>query len=96
MRLAPLLALPPITLGIATAAWMIASAPGPAQIEGRGAALPVRVKTVALEDLRPTATAWGNLRAADTWVAAAEVQGEVIWRHPDLEAGRLIPAGTEV
>lgn len=96
MRLAPLLALPPIALGIATAAGMIASAPGPAQIEGRGTALPVRVMTVALEDLRPTATAWGNLRAADTWVTVAEVQGEVIWRHPDLEAGRLIPAGTEV
>ncbi|MBU1280894.1 MAG: efflux transporter periplasmic adaptor subunit [Alphaproteobacteria bacterium] len=52
--------------------------------------------TVATEDIRPTATAWGNLRAADTWVAVAEVQGEVIWRHPDLERGRLIPEGTEV
>jgi len=96
MRLAPLLALPPIALGIAAAVWMIASAPGPAQIDGGGAALPVRVMTVATEDIRPTATAWGNLRAADTWVAVAEVQGEVIWRHPDLERGRLIPEGTEV
>ena len=34
MRLAPLLALPPIALGIAAAVWMIASAPGPAQIDG--------------------------------------------------------------
>ncbi|APX90834.1 hypothetical protein BV394_14855 [Brevirhabdus pacifica] len=75
---------------------MISSAPGPAQIEGSGPALPVRVMTVAAADLRPTATAWGNLRAAETWVAVAEVQGEVIWRHPDLEPGRLIPEGTEV
>ncbi|MBY4891948.1 carboxymuconolactone decarboxylase family protein [Rhodobacteraceae bacterium N5(2021)] len=52
--------------------------------------------TVAQEDIRPTAAVWGNLRAAETWVAVAEVQGEVIWRHPDLEPGRLIPAGTEV
>jgi len=96
MRLAPLLALPPIALGIAAAVWMIAQAPGPAQIDGRAPALPIRVMTVAAEDIRPTTTAWGNLRAADTWVAVAEVQGEVIWRHPDLEAGRLIPAGTEV
>ncbi|WP_085047356.1 MULTISPECIES: efflux RND transporter periplasmic adaptor subunit [Rhodobacterales] len=96
MRLAPLLALPPIALGIAAAVWMISSAPGPAQIEGSGPALPVRVMTVAAADLRPTATAWGNLRAAETWVAVAEVQGEVIWRHPDLEPGRLIPEGTEV
>ena len=96
MRLAPLLAVPPIALGIAAAVWMIASAPGPAQIDGRPPALPVRVMTVAVEDIRPTATAWGNLRAADSWVAVAEVQGEVIWRHPDLEPGRLIPEGTEV
>jgi multidrug efflux pump subunit AcrA (membrane-fusion protein) len=96
MRLAPLLALPPIALGIAAAVWMIASAPGPAQVEGGAPALPVRVMTVAAGDLRPTATAWGNLRAADAWIAVAEVQGEVIWRHPDLEPGRLIPEGTEV
>ena len=96
MRLAPLLALPPIALGIAAAVWMIASAPGPAQVEGGASALPVRVMTVAAEDIRPSATTWGNLRAAETWVAVAEVQGEVIWRHPDLEPGRLIPEGTEV
>lgn len=96
MRLVPLLALPPIALGIAAAVWMIASAPGPAQVEGGASALPVRVMTVAAEDIRPSATAWGNLRAAETWVAVAEVQGEVIWSHPDLEPGRLIPAGIEV
>lgn len=95
-RLSALLALPPIALAIAAAAWMISSAPGPAQVEGRAPALPVRVMTVAAEDIRPAVTAWGNLRAAVTWVAVAEVQGEVIWRHPDLEPGRLIPAGTEV
>ena len=96
MRLAPLLAIPPIALGAAVAVWMVSNALGPAQIEVRAPGLPVRVMTVAAEDIRPTATASGNLRAADTWVAVAEVQGEVIWRHPDLEAGRLIPAGTEV
>ncbi|MFX0544721.1 efflux RND transporter periplasmic adaptor subunit [Roseovarius sp. S1116L3] len=96
MRFAPLLALPPIALGIAAAVWMVASAPGPAQIEGGSPAHPVRVMTVTPEVIRPTATAWGNLRAADAWVAVAEVQGEVIWQHPGLEAGRLMPEGTEV
>lgn len=96
MRLAPLLALPPIALGIAAAVWMITTAPGPGQAEEESPELPVRVMTVAHEDFRPTATAWGNVRAATTWVAVAEVQGEVIWRHPDLEAGRLIPEGTQV
>jgi multidrug efflux pump subunit AcrA (membrane-fusion protein) len=96
VRLAPLIALPPVALGIAAAAWMISSAPGPARVEGGAPALPVRVITVEAEEIRPTVTAWGNLRAADTWVAVAEVQGEVTWRHHDLEPGGLIPAGTEV
>ncbi|WP_112323405.1 efflux RND transporter periplasmic adaptor subunit [Oceanibium sediminis] len=96
MRVAPFLALVPIALGVAAAGWMISSAPEPARVEGGEPAHPVRVLTVAAQDLRPTATGWGNLRAADTWVAVAEVQGEVIWRHPDLEPGRLLPAETEV
>ena len=96
MRLAPLFAAPPIALGIAVAVWLISSAPGPDRIESAAPALPVRVITAASEIIRPTINVWGNLRAAGTWVAVAEVQGEVIWRHPDLEPGRLIPAGTEV
>lgn len=96
MRLAPLLALPPILLGIAAAAWMIGSAAGPARTAEEAPPLPVRVITVSGTEIRPTATAWGNLRAADTWVAVAAVQGEVVWRHPDLQPGRLITADTEV
>ncbi len=75
---------------------MITNAPGPAQLDSAAPAQPVRVMTVAPETIRPTATAWGNLRAAEIWVAVSEVQGEVIWRHPDLEPGHLIAAGTEV
>lgn len=96
MRLARLLALPPIAIGIAVAFWMIATAPGPTQVADAASALPVRVMTANAQDIRPTATVWGTLRAADTWVAVSEVQGEVIWRHPDLEPGRLIAQGTEV
>ncbi|WP_211089841.1 hypothetical protein, partial [Thalassobius vesicularis] len=96
MRLAPLFAAPPIALGIATAVWLISSAPGPARVDGAVPALPVRVVTATSEIIRPNVNVWGNLRAAETWVAVAEVQGEVIWRHPDLEPGRLVPAGTEV
>ncbi|KPQ01203.1 MAG: Multidrug resistance efflux pump [Rhodobacteraceae bacterium HLUCCA12] len=96
MRLAPLLALPPIALAAAVSAWLIANAPDPARTEGGASALPVRVMTIQPEDIRPTATAWGNVRAQDTWVAVAEVQGEVIWRHPNLEPGNLIPEGEAV
>jgi multidrug efflux pump subunit AcrA (membrane-fusion protein) len=96
MRIGPLLAVPPIVLGIAAAAWLIGNAPGPAQVDATAAGLSVRVETVVHQTIRPASSVWGNLRAAETWVAVAEVQGEVIWLHPDLEQGRMIPAGTEV
>lgn len=96
MRFGPFLALPPVALGIAAAAWLIASAPGPAKTDGAAPALSVRIETVTPQTIRPAASVWGNLRSADTWVAVAEVQGEVIWRHPDLEQGRIISAETEV
>lgn len=95
-RLAPLLALPPLALGAAAAAWMIASAPGPAEEEGAPPGLAVRVATLAAGPVRPVARGWGNVRAAESWVAVAEVRGQVIRRHPDLAAGRLVAAGTTV
>lgn len=96
MRWAPLAALVPIALGIGAAVWLIKSAPGPAQVAQEVPPVPVRVMTVAPQDVRPMVTAWANVRAAKTWVAVSEVRGQVIWRHPDLRVGRLIPAGTEV
>lgn len=96
MRLGPFLALPPLALGVAAAAWLITSAPGPAQVDTAAPGLSVRVETVAPQAVSPASFVWGNVRAADGWVAVAEVQGEVIWRHPDLEQGRMIPAGSEV
>lgn len=95
-RLSALLALPPIALGAAIAAWMITTAPGPAQESGTMPGLAVRVAPVAAQDIRPVAHGWGAVRAAQGWTAVAEVRGQVIWRHPDLEEGQLIPAGTEV
>lgn len=95
-RLAPLLAVPPIALGAAFAAWMISHAPGPAQEAQAAPGLAVRVAPVVEQSLRPVARGWGAVRAADTWTAAAEVRGQVIWRNPDLDEGRMIAAGTEV
>lgn len=96
MRIGPFLAIPPILIGIAATAWMIGNAPSPAQVDATAQGLAVRVETAAPETIRPVSSVWGSLRAATTWVAVAEVQGEVIWRHADLEQGRMIPAGTEV
>lgn len=95
-RYSPLWLLPPIAVGLGVAVWLVSQTPGPAQLTEDRPGPAVRVATVAAAPLRPEARGWGNVRAADTWTSIAEVRGTVIWRHPDLEPGRLIPAGTEV
>lgn len=35
----------------------------------------------------------GVARPAETWLATANVAGRVVERHPDLESGKLLPAG---
>jgi len=87
---------PPIAVGIAVAAYFILLAPEPGRIEGALPTTPVHVITVTSDIIRPTAIGWGNARAAETWTSVAEVNGRIVFRHPDLETGRLISAGTKV
>lgn len=97
MRLPAFLwAVPPVALGVALALWFVAGAAGPERLEAEPPGLAVRVLPVATQDIRPVARGWGNVRAAETWTAVAEVRGQVIWRHPELEPGRLIAAGTRL
>lgn len=95
-RLSALLALPPIAIGAAIAAWLVSTAPGPSQESAEVPGLAVRVAPVTAQVFHPVVRGWGTVRAARVWNALAEVRGQVIWRHPDLEEGRLMPAGTEV
>jgi len=95
-RTAALWLLSPIAAGIAVAAWFVMLAPGPERLEGPPRAIPVRTVTATAEAIRPTARGWGNARAAETWSAVSEVNGQIVYRHPGLESGLLIAAGTTV
>ncbi len=95
-RLAALWAVPPLVLGGIVAFWMISGATGPVQHATPPAGLAVRVVPVTEQVIAPAAHGWGNVRAAESWTAVAEVRGQVIWRHPDLEPGKMISAGTRL
>ena len=95
-RLSALWMVPPVDIGIAAAVWFVRNAPEPARVETALPGLAVRIERVEPRAIRPLARGWGNVRAAESWTALAEVRGQVLWRHPDLEAGELIPAGTRV
>lgn len=95
-RLAALWAVPPIVLGGIVALWMVSGATGPVQHATPSAGLAVRVASVTEQIITPVAHGWGNVRAAESWTAVAEVRGQVIWRHADLEPGKMIAAGTRL
>ncbi len=56
------------------------------------------VRTIMLQPLafRFEARGYGVSRAAESWQAVANVPGRVVERHPELESGRLVRAGTQL
>ena len=86
----------PVALGIAIAAIFISRAKGPARTDEPVLGSAVRTVSLKSVDIAPVARGWGNVRAAETWTSVSEIKGQVIWRHPDLESGRLIAGGTKV
>jgi multidrug efflux pump subunit AcrA (membrane-fusion protein) len=55
-----------------------------------------RVVEAPLLAVRPVAKGFGVARPGVTWLAIARVSGTVIERHPNLESGAILPAGTEL
>lgn len=81
-------------LGVIFIAVMVRLKQGPAHEGARP-----QVHTVHTVDISPVpfllqATGFGNVKAGDSWQAVANVEGRVIWRHPDLKSGNLIAAKT--
>ena len=76
--------------------WQIAGRTEPEQAEPIEAARPVRVIEVARGDFVPRALGYGYVQPGSVWDAVAEVAGKVVYRHPDLERGRVLEAGTVI
>lgn len=55
---------------------------------------PVDVVTLQQLPLAPEVAGFGRVRPKVEWQAIAEVTGKVIYRHPGLEKGRVLDAGT--
>ncbi len=54
----------------------------------------VKVEKAKIRKLQMYITGYGRAQSKESWQAVAEVSGRVIYRHPDLEKGRMLPAGT--
>ncbi|MEI6860116.1 MAG: HlyD family secretion protein [Shewanella sp.] len=56
----------------------------------------VEVLTLKKTELAPRIQGFGRVTPKHIWQAVAEVGGKVIYRHPQLETGRMLPKGTLV
>ncbi|MBY5992626.1 HlyD family secretion protein [Ferrimonas balearica] len=54
----------------------------------------VSVTQVTEAELAPQITGFGRVQPKVVWQALAEVGGQVVYRNPELEPGRLLKAGT--
>lgn len=87
---------PPVAIGIALAVWLVSQAEPPARVEQAERSVTARIITAKAVPVRPVARGYGIVSAAQSWQAVAEVSGAVTYRHPELETGNLIVAGTKV
>jgi len=56
----------------------------------------VNVEKAKVRNLQMSIEGYGRAQSKESWQAVAEVSGRVIYRHPDLEKGKIMPAGTVV
>ena len=54
----------------------------------------VEVEKATVRNLQMSIEGYGRAQSKESWQAVAEVSGRVIYRHPDLEKGKMLPAGT--
>lgn len=81
-------------LGVIFVAVMVKLKQGPAHEGAQPQVHTVHTVAIAPVPFLLQATGFGNVKAGDTWQAVANVEGRVVWRHPDLKNGNLIAANT--
>lgn len=82
--------------GIAFVIVMVKLSQPPERIDESVTAIPARVLEVTPLTVRTEARGYGQVLPARSWKAVANVGGRITWKHPDLESGNLIPAGTRL
>ncbi|MFQ6016668.1 MAG: efflux RND transporter periplasmic adaptor subunit [Kiloniellaceae bacterium] len=90
-----LLIVPPVAVGIGLVV-LLTGRNEPERAEPTEVPHPVRVIEVQPADFVPRALGYGYVEPGSVWEATAEVAGKIVRRHPDLERGRVLEAGTVI
>lgn len=86
--------LPGLVAGLVLLALFVALRQPPVRDAAATVATPVNIIVATALKFQLEARGHGIARPAETWRATANVAGRVVERHPDLENGALLPAGT--
>ena len=86
----------PVALGLAAVGYAVKNWEGPQRLPPEERVTPVRVVTAPAVDVVPRALGYGSVTPGRIWEAVGEVSGTVIYRHPELEKGAILRAGTEL
>ena len=86
----------PVAIGIAVLVFMVSGRSGPERKPPTERARAVRVITAEPVRLVPRVTGFGSVYPGTVWNATAQVGGEVVYVHPDLKKGAILPADTEI
>lgn len=82
--------------GIAFVVMMVKLKQAPERLNEPTAATPARTLEITPLTVRTEARGYGQVLPTRSWKAVANVGGRVTWKHPDLESGNLIAAGTHL
>ncbi len=88
--------IPGIISGILILIMAVLLKPSPQTEENFDNARLVEVQPLILTKSAPEVIGYGRVAPKHSWQAIAEVSGKVIYRHPELESGRVLKAGTLV
>lgn len=91
-----LLIIPPVLIGLAVLFYMAGERQAPERKPPEERARAVRVITAEAVALVPRVTGFGSIYPGTVWSAIAQVSGKVVYVHPGLKKGAILPAGTEI
>jgi len=88
--------IPGVALGLLILVAAIALKPSPVLQPSSNNGRLVEVISLLEQTAAPQIKGFGRIEPKQTWQAIAEVNGKIVYRHPDLETGQLIKKGTLV
>ena len=91
-----LLFFPAVTIGVVVLLTAVALKPDLPVKPASDRARLVETIPLNLRAIAPLAIGFGKITPKIEWKAIAEVSGKVVYRHPELEKGQVLKAGTEI